>query len=213
MLPVLPDPNLLAVFLVATVALNLSPGPDMFYVISRSLEQGRRAGIVSALGVGAGTLVHTLVTAVGLSAILVSIPVAFDAIRYAGAAYLAYLGLRILLAKRQDKTTATPEHDLRASLWGVFRQGVLTNVLNPKVALFFLAFLPQFVDSSRGPVALQIALLGLIFDTSGTSWNILIAAVAGQVSGSLGKRSGFSVVQRRLPGIILLALAILVVVR
>jgi len=210
----LPDPNVLFVFLVATVALNLSPGPDMLYVISRSLEQGRRAGMVSALGIGTGTLVHTLVTAIGLSAILLSIPVAFEAIRYAGAAYLGYLGIRMLLASRTEKDTAPSSHrELHTPLTNIFRQGVLTNVLNPKVALFFIAFLPQFVDSSKGAIALQIALLGLIFDTSGTSWNILIAAIAGHASGALRRRSGFSFVQKRLPGIILLALAILVVAR
>ncbi len=209
----LPDPNLLAVFLVATVALNLSPGPDMLYVISKSLEQGRKAGIVSALGVGAGTLVHTFITAIGLSALLLSIPVLFNAIRYAGAAYLAYLGLRSLRATRQQKLIVPQERESRISLWRVFRQGILTNVLNPKVALFFLAFLPQFVNGPGGAVVVQIALLGLIFDASGTSWNVLIAAVAGHASSALRKRSGFSLVQAKLPGLILLALAILVVVR
>lgn len=209
----LPDLDLLAVFLVATVALNISPGPDMLYVISRTLDHGRRAGVVSALGIGAGTLVHTFVAAIGLSAILVSVPVAFELIRYAGAVYLAYLGLRMLITARSEVKGTDSKLTPRSSLVDIFRQGVLTNVLNPKVALFFLAFLPQFVDSTRGNIALQIVALGLIFDTSGTSWNILIAAVAAHARNLLAGRSGFSFVQRKLPGVILLTLAVLVVIR
>lgn len=209
----LPDFSMFAVFLVATIALNLSPGPDMLYVISRSLGQGRRAGIVSALGIGAGTLVHTFVTAIGLSAVLLSVPIAFEFIKYAGAAYLAFLGVRMLLSSRSGASNLSSEAIAPSGLGAVFRQGVFTNVLNPKVALFFLAFLPQFVDPSKGTVALQIILLGLVFDASGTSWNILIATLAGHASDRLKGRSGVSFAQKVLPGVILLALAILVVVR
>ena len=209
----LPDLSILAVFLVATIALNLSPGPDMLYVISRSLGQGRRVGIVSALGIGAGTLVHTFVTAIGLSAVLLSVPIAFEFIKYAGAAYLAFLGVRMLLSSRSGASNLSSEAIAPSGLGTVFRQGVFTNVLNPKVALFFLAFLPQFVDPSKGTVALQIILLGLVFDASGTSWNILIATLAGHASDRLKGRSGVSFAQKVLPGVILLALAILVVVR
>lgn len=134
----------LLVFLAAALALNVSPGPDMLYVISRSLEQGRRAGIVSALGIGAGTLAYTLTTAVGLSALLLSVPIAFDAIRYAGALYLAYLGLHMLFAKGMRLQRTKGDKSVHMPLRDVFRQGVTTNMLNPKVALFFLAFLPQF---------------------------------------------------------------------
>lgn len=212
MASLLPALGTLLVFLAATVALNLSPGPDMLYVISRTLEQGKRAGIVSALGIGAGTLVHTFVTAVGLSAVLLSVPMAFEIIRYAGASYLIYLGLRILTNLREQRAAsiATPQSD-HANLKSVFRQGVTTNVLNPKVALFFLAFLPQFVSSSKGLVAVQIALLGLIFDASGTTWNIIIAALAGHVNGALRRSSQINRIQRIVPGIILVALGFLVV--
>ncbi len=200
----------LALFLAAALALNVSPGPDMLYVISRSLEQGRRAGIVSALGIGVGTLAYTFVTALGLSALLLSMPILFNAIRYAGALYLAYLGFRLLFAK-VVKTPGTAEgKPLHMPLRSVFRQGVTTNLLNPKVALFFLAFLPQFVDQSKGQVALQLVLLGLMFDTSGTSVNVVVATLAGRVGDSLKKRSIFSRIQRILPALILIALAILV---
>lgn len=204
---------MLIVFLLATVALNLSPGPDMLYVISRSLEQGRWAGVVSALGIGAGTLVHTFLTAIGLSAVLISIPVAFQLIRYAGAIYLAYLGLRMLFSSRTESDISRHQQVRHTTLSIIFRQGVLTNVLNPKVALFFLAFLPQFVDSARGAIAIQIVLLGLIFDTSGTLWNVLIATVAAHARAFLAARSGFSLLQKMVPGVILLALAVLVIVR
>jgi threonine/homoserine/homoserine lactone efflux protein len=208
----LPGTNALIVFLIATVSLNLSPGPDMLYVISRSLGQGRKAGVVSALGIGAGTLVHTCVAAFGLAAILLSLPIAFEIIRYAGAVYLIFLGLRMLLSKSSESsnsTGSTGDADLRT----VFRQGVTTNVLNPKVALFFLAFLPQFVDPAKGAVALQIILLGLIFDTSGTSWNIIVASIAGRASYMLKKRPGFSRLQKVLPGMILIALGVFVAFR
>lgn len=204
----------IAVFIVAALALNISPGPDMLYVISRSLEQGRTAGIISALGIGAGTLVHTFVTAIGLSAILLSVPIAFEFVRYAGAAYLVYLGLRMLLDRNSGKaTTQYSSSKSTRSLRSIFRQGVTTNVLNPKVALFFLAFLPQFVDQSKGTVALQIILLGLLFDTSGTSVNVIVATLAGHVSDSLRKRSGFASFQKLLPAGILIALGLLVALR
>jgi len=185
----------------------------MLYVISRSLEQGRRGGIVSALGIGVGTLVYTLVTALGLSALLFSLSILFNAIRYAVALYLAYLGFRMLFAK-VVKTRGTAEgKPVHLPLRCVFRQGVTTNVLNPKVALFFLVFLvflPQFVDQSKVQIALQLVLLGLMFDTSGTSVNVLVATLAGRVGDSLKKRSAFSRIQRTLPALILIGLAILV---
>lgn len=204
----------IAVFIVAALALNISPGPDMLYVISRSLEQGRKAGIISALGIGAGTLVYTFVTAIGLSAILLSLPIAFEFVRYAGAAYLVYLGLRMLLERNSGKaTTEYSSSKSVRSLRSIFQQGVTTNVLNPKVALFFLAFLPQFVDQSKGSVALQVILLGLLFDTSGTSVNVIVATLAGHVSDSLRKRSGFARFQKLLPASILIALGLLVALR
>ena len=194
------------------MALNISPGPDMLYVISRSLEQGRKAGVVSALGIGAGTLVHTMVAAVGLSALLLSVPIAFNIIRYAGALYLAYLGLRMLFARTGKEQRIQLRRPNSVQLRDVFRQGLTTNVLNPKVALFFLAFLPQFVDRSTGSIVMQFILLGLLFDTSGTSVNILVASIAGRVGDSLKGHSLFSRLQNVLPGIILIGLAILIAI-
>ena len=176
----MPDAHSILVFMAAALALNVTPGPDMLYVIARSTAEGRRAGIVSALGIGAGTLFHIAALALGLSALLAAVPLAYDVVRWAGAAYLVWLGVRAIAGARRATAAAAVE---RAPLWAIFRQGVVTNVLNPKVALFFLAFLPQFVDPARGSPAAQIAALGLLFDTSGTIVNVLVALGA---SGSVG---------------------------
>jgi threonine/homoserine/homoserine lactone efflux protein len=165
----------LLLFLTATLALNLAPGPDMLYVSTRSLTQGRRAGIVSALGIAGGSVIHTLLIASGLAALLHAVPLAYDIVRYTGALYLIWLGFQAIRSK--SELTIAPEL-ARASDWAIFRQGVVTNLLNPKVALFFLAFLPQFTDPSRGSVPLQIILLGCLFNLSGTIVNIGVAWLA-----------------------------------
>jgi threonine/homoserine/homoserine lactone efflux protein len=187
------------------VGLNLTPGPDMLYVLGRSIGQGRRAGVVSALGIGAGTLVHTLAAAFGLGALLLSSALAFDLIRLAGAAYLLVLGARLLLARGAASgwTERKP-----ATYRVVFRQAVLTNVLNPKVGLFFLAFLPQFVDRERGDVAAQIIALGLLFNLSGTSWNRLIGLLAGTLGAWLRRSRRAARVQRWVSGTIFMALGL-----
>lgn len=167
----MPDSHSLILFLAAGLALNFTPGPDMLYVAARGASEGRAAGIVSALGIGAGTLVHIALVAVGLAALLIAMPGAYLALRIAGAAYLIYLGVR---AFRSQGALASPRLK-SAPLLRVFRQGVLTNVFNPKVALFFLAFLPQFVDQSRGNPTLQVIVLGLLFDTTGTLVNLAVA--------------------------------------
>jgi threonine/homoserine/homoserine lactone efflux protein len=186
----------------AGLALNLTPGPDMLYVAARSTSEGRRAGIVSALGIGAGTFVHIAALALGLSALLAAVPPLYDAVRLAGAAYLAWLGIRALL--RPAPTDAEDEPPPPASLGAIFRQGVVTNVLNPKVALFFLAFLPQFVDPARGSAAAQIVALGLLFDTSGTIVNVLVALAASRAGGALRRGRAARVLHRVTGGVFLL---------
>ncbi|MCI0387215.1 MAG: LysE family translocator [Acidobacteria bacterium] len=172
------DTHNLIVFLLATVTLNLTPGPDILYIIARSVGQGRAAGIVSSLGIATGLLVHTLAVAFGLASLLMAAPAVYDAIRYAGAAYLIYLGLRVLLShqKRQPETTLEP-----MSLSAIFLQGMLTNVLNPKIALFFLAFLPQFTNRMSGNVAVQVILLGLFFILLGSTINLAVALAASSI--------------------------------
>jgi threonine/homoserine/homoserine lactone efflux protein len=168
------DATSLALFMTATLALNLAPGPDMLYVSTRSLTQGRRAGVISALGIAAGSVVHTLAIASGLAALLRAVPLAYEIVRFAGAAYLIWLGIQALLAKSGPMDGKPLD---RASEWTIFRQGMITNLLNPKVALFFLAFLPQFVRED-GPVALQIVVLGCLFNLSGTIVNVGVAQLA-----------------------------------
>jgi len=184
----------------------------MLYVISRTLEGGRRAGIVSAFGIGAGTLVHMSVTAIGLSALLISFPLAYQTIRIIGAVYLVFLGVRIIRSNPQTSERPIGRGKQPTSLMAIFRQGVITNVLNPKVALFFLAFLPQFVDYSTGSFALQILFLGLVFDCSGTTWNVIVAILAGKASSLLYGRPGILRIQKTLPGLILICLGFLILV-
>jgi threonine/homoserine/homoserine lactone efflux protein len=183
----------LALFLAAGLALNLTPGPDMLYVAARGASEGRAAGVVSALGIGVGTLVHIALVAAGLAALLAAVPLAHLALRLGGAAYLVYLGVRALRAKPDAGGVAelTP-----ASLGVIFRQGVITNVLNPKVALFFLAFLPQFVDPSRGHPALQVVVLGLLFDVSGTLVNLAVALGSSRVAARLRRGESARLIQR-----------------
>jgi len=191
----------LLIFLGAGLALNLTPGPDMLYVAARSTSEGRRAGVVSALGIGAGTLVHIAALALGLSALLAAVPLLYDVVRLGGAAYLVWLGLRALLRPAAAHDAAPPPP---APLTTIFRQGVVTNVLNPKVALFFLAFLPQFVDPARGSAAAQIVALGLLFDTSGTIVNVLVALAASRAGGALRRGRAARVLHRVTGGVFLL---------
>ena len=195
----------LAPFFVAALTLNLTPGADMTYVIARSLGQGRAAGIVSALGVSAGSLVHAMLAAVGLSALLLQSETAFQAIKYAGAAYLLYLAWK---AWRATDAAASAAPRPPASLGRIFAEGALTNLLNPKVALFILAFLPLFVDPARGSVAGQILFLGLLFNTSGTTVNVLVGWLAGAARRSAGGSFRFAAVMRRASAAIFVFLAL-----
>jgi len=174
---VIPDATSVEIFSVAAILLLLTPGPAVLYIVARSVEQGRIAGLASVCGITTGTLVHVLAAALGLSALLASSALAFAVVKYAGAAYLIYIGVRRLL-KRTDVPTA-PMALPRRSLGRLYRDGFIVNLLNPKTALFFLAFLPQFVDPSRGAVAFQIAFLGLLFTLMGLTSDALYALIAG----------------------------------
>jgi RhtB (resistance to homoserine/threonine) family protein len=167
-------------FVVAGILLNLTPGPDTAYILGRSIAQGRDAGIASALGICVGSLFHTCATALGLSAILATSAVAFTAIKLLGGAYLIFLGIKMLLHRTRELTL--PSNFRRRTTAAAFRQGVLTNVLNPKVALFFLAFLPQFIDSASNMKTLAFLALGLTFVTTGTIWCLVLAWFASAFS-------------------------------
>lgn len=184
----MPALSTLAVFVLAGLTLLAIPGPNHVYIVTRSAAQGRAAGVASALGVEVGTLVHVCAASVGLSALVASSDVAFDVIRYLGAAYLVVLGIRVLRARRARETTAEPVAP--ASRTQLFRDGMLVNLLNPKVILFFLAFLPQFVDPARGSVATQTLVLGLVLAALGLASDLVYAFVAAAVAGRVRARGG-----------------------
>ena len=201
----MPEPGTLALFAGAALALLVVPGPAVVYIVTQSIEHGRRAGLVSMMGVQAGALVHVAAAALGLSALLVQSTVAFDVVKYAGAAYLVFLGLRKLLARERFETTG--ERPPRR-LDRLFAQGVLVNVLNPKTALFFFAFLPQFVDVDKGSVGLQIATLGVIFILIAIVSDGLYALAAGTASDWLRGSRAFVQVERWVSGTVLVALGV-----
>jgi threonine/homoserine/homoserine lactone efflux protein len=168
----LPPWTLLAPFLAAAIALNLTPGADMTYVLARSIGHGREAGLVSALGIAAGSLIHTILAAVGLSAVLMHSEAAFTAVKLGGAAYLLWLAFKAI---REGGAAAAMRERPPAPLSRIFLEATVTNVLNPKVALFVLAFLPQFIAPAQGHVAVQILILGTIFNIGGTAVNVAVA--------------------------------------
>jgi threonine/homoserine/homoserine lactone efflux protein len=174
---VIPSAASIGLFAVAATLLLLTPGPAVLYVVTRSIEQGRIAGLASVFGITTGTLVHVLASTLGLSALLASSAVAFALVKYAGAGYLIYMGVRRIL--KQTDTPASPLKLPRRSVGRLYRDGFIVNLLNPKTALFFLAFLPQFVDPARGAVPMQIAFLGLLFTLIGLTSDSLYALIAG----------------------------------
>jgi RhtB (resistance to homoserine/threonine) family protein len=167
-------------FLAAGILLNLTPGPDTVYILGRSIAQGREAGIASALGICVGSIFHSCAAALGLSAILATSAVAFAAIKLLGGAYLIFLGIKMLLDRRRQ--LSLPSNFRRRTTIAAFRQGVFTNVLNPKVALFFLAFLPQFIDPASNMKLLAFLTLGLTFVITGTIWCLILAWFASALS-------------------------------
>ena len=201
----MPAPTTLLVFALAAGVLAIIPGPNHIYIVTRSIAQGRRVGLASAFGVETGTLVHITAAAVGLSAVIASSAVAFNVVRYLGAAYLVFLGLRALLrdhgAQLEDGATRI------GSARRAYVDGILVNVLNPKVALFFLAFLPQFVDPSRGATVTQILVLGLVVFVIATTSDVVYALAAGALGSWLRGRPAFVRRQRYLTGGIYLGLA------
>jgi threonine/homoserine/homoserine lactone efflux protein len=199
----MPDWSTLLVFALASLALVAIPGPNVIYIATRSLGQGRRVGVASALGVETGALVHIAAATAGLSALIRSSPLAFDVVKYMGAAYLVGLGIRALVRGKaldlEGETTPEPLH--RA-----YAQGIFVNILNPKVALFFVAFLPQFVDPARGTVALQILVLGLVFLAIAVVLDLGWALAAGTLGAWLRARPRVADRQRFLTGGVYLAL-------
>jgi threonine/homoserine/homoserine lactone efflux protein len=200
----IPGHSSLMLFFSAAVVLLAIPGPAVAYIVGRSVGQGRRAGVVSALGIGVGTLVHVAAAMLGLSALLMSSAVAFGVVKYLGAAYLIFLGIQKL--RQKDSFSASSSRPTK--LIRVFTQGIVVNVLNPKTALFFFAFLPQFVDPSTGKVAGQIFFLGTLFALMGVLSDMVWALFAGTLARSLQNRSRWSQAPHYISGAILISLGL-----
>ena len=201
----MPDPSTLAVFFVATLALLVVPGPAVLYIVARGIDQGRGAGLASVLGISVGSLVHVSAAALGLSAILLSSATAFAAVKYLGAAYLVFLGIRTLLSREAGLVVA--ERPPR-SLGRIFVQGVVVQVLNPKMALFVFAFLPQFVDPARGSVALQTLFFGGLLVAMGACTDSTYAMLAGSAGSWLKHHAGLVRSQRYVAGTVYLGLGV-----
>jgi threonine/homoserine/homoserine lactone efflux protein len=201
-----PDGATLVVFSAAALALIVVPVPAVLYIVSQSIDRGRLAGFVSALGIAVGALVHVCAAAIGLSSILVSSATAFNVVKYAGAAYLIGMGIWTIARRREE--APTPERSERR-LRRRFGQGVVVNVLNPKTALFFFAFLPQFVDPEQGAAALQIVVLGLIFVLIAVTSDSLWALAAGTASERLRGSRRFLSVQQYVSGSVFVGLGAL----
>ena len=202
---VIPGTANLSLFVVAAVALLVVPGPAVLYIVARSVEQGRLAGFVSDLGIHSATLVHVLAAALGLSALLASSALAFAVVKYAGAAYLIWIGLKKIFGRAENGEIATLKP---ASYRRLYRDGFIVNLLNPKTALFFLAFLPQFVEPERGHLVTQIVFLGLIFCVLGFITDGCYALIAGTAGKWLRQSRRYLEVERYVSGTLFIGLGL-----
>jgi len=205
LLSFLPGWSHLVPFMLAALALNLTPGADMTYVLSRSLSQGRAAGLASALGIFTGSAVHTLLAAVGVAALIAASEIAYQVLIWVGAAYLVYLAIKLW---REDTSLDALHRRRPASLTRIWIEGTLVNLFNPKVAVFILAFLPQFTEPARGLVWAQILVLGTLFNISGTTVNAAVALAAGSLADRLRERPGIKRWMNRICATLLGALAL-----
>jgi threonine/homoserine/homoserine lactone efflux protein len=193
-------------FIATALVLVITPGQDTFFILGRSLAGGRTAGIAAALGITAGSMIHTLLAALGLSALLATSPSAFIAVKLAGAAYLVYIGVRALMSRSSELADeARAGHDGR---WAAFRSGVVTNLLNPKVGLFFLALMPQFIDSASSHKVMAFLALGLTFVTLGVAWCLVLALAAASLRGWILRRPSMATVLNRVAGAMFIALGL-----
>ena len=201
----MPTTSTIALFAVAAFALVVIPGPSVMYIMTRGISQGRRAALVSALGIQSGSVVHIVAVALGLSALPVSSATAFNVVKYAGAAYLLFLGVRTLLGRDATHATKTLAPD---GLRRIYAQGAVVNILNPKTALFFLALFPQFIDADRGSVLGQTAALGVLFLMIGLLSDGTYAMLSGTIGAWLRERESFARAQRYLTGVVFIGLGI-----
>ena len=196
----------LSVFLVAAISLNLLPGADTLYIIARSIAQGRKAGVVSVLGINTGLFLHTTAAALGLSAILATSAMAFTIVKWIGAVYLIYLGIQMFINDSSSKDIKVIAE--AKSLWTIYYQGILTNILNPKVALFFLALLPQFVAPDSSYKVFSFFFLGCLFITTDTLWTLFLALLSAKASGVVRSKTRSIDIARKITGVIFIGLGI-----
>ena len=201
----MPSPQTVALFMMSALALNLTPGPAILFILSRSFGQGRAAAVVSVFGLATASLIQAGAAAFGLSALFVYSPLAFAIVKYCGAAYLVYLGLAGLLSGRP---TGRVETSRRRSLRSAYWQGLLTDLLNPKLLLFFFSFLPQFVDPSRGAPNLQMLVLGLLFQVTGVPTNLAVALAGGSLAALIARHPLWASLQRWCSCAVLIALGV-----
>jgi len=196
----------LYLFFIASLLLNLTPGNDMLYVASRSVSQGTKAGIASAAGIFVGCFVHIMAATLGLSIIISKSAYLFQLIKYVGAGYLIYLGIRSLISKPAAKTE--DEKPAKANYWKLFKQGIVTNALNPKVAIFFLSFLPQFIDAASPYFKLQLFTLGIWFDVQGCTLLVIVACILGKTKNFFKQNPKVWAIQEKITGFVLIGLGI-----
>jgi threonine/homoserine/homoserine lactone efflux protein len=202
------DPTLTTAYILLATALAVAPGPDVLFVVANGMQHRVKGAVASAMGIGCGSVLHALAAALGISAIVAASPTAFELLRYAGAAYLAYLGVQALRSWWNYSNNLDPKQAVvEISAWSVFRRGLITNVLNPKVVVFYLALLPQFINVELGNVGLQIFLLGCIHNLIGITFLICIGLAAGKASGWLA-RTSFGKWMDGLAGVFFLGLAV-----
>jgi threonine/homoserine/homoserine lactone efflux protein len=193
-------------FIATAVVLVITPGQDTFFILGRSLAGGRAAGIAAALGITAGSVIHTLFAALGLSALLATSPSAFMAVKLAGAAYLVYIGVRALTSRSSG--LQDDARDARDGRWAAFRSGIVTNLLNPKVGLFFLALMPQFIDAASSHKVAAFMALGLTFVSLGVAWCLVLAIAAASLRGWFLRRPSMATVLNRVAGAMFIALGL-----
>ena len=194
-------------FIATAILLIITPGQDTFFILGRSLSGGRSAGMAAAFGISAGSVIHTFAAALGLSALLATSPYAFMAVKFAGAAYLIYIGVRALLTRASGLPGADAGGDSDGR-WSAFRQGILSNLLNPKVALFFLALMPQFIDAGSTRKVGAFVALGLTFVTLGVIWCLVLAMAAAKLRGAFLRRPSMAGMLNRIAGTLFIALGL-----
>lgn len=194
-------------FLLTGILLNITPGNDTIFILSKSISQGKKAGIVSALGIGTGSIVHTVLAVLGLSIIISKSILLFNIIKYTGAVYLLYMGYQMLRSKSQFNDTTSLENK-STNYNKIYRDGIITNVLNPKVALFFIAFLPQFINPNLKDTILPFITLGMTFITTGLIWYLVLVTFSSTISAKLKKNNKTETIINRICGITLIGLGI-----